>query len=69
VYVTPDLRRSQLATKLVYAASAYHQFQGWPGRLHSDGRRTKLWDRFTAGLRHPSRIAPWTGYSRPMDPA
>jgi hypothetical protein len=69
VYVTPDLRRSQLATKLVYAASAYHQLQGWPGRLHSDGRRTELGDRFTAGLRHPSRIAPWTGYSRPMDHA
>jgi hypothetical protein len=68
VFVVKDLRRSGLATKLVYAASAYHQHQGWGGRLHSDGRRTDLGQRFTAGLRHPDRVAPWTGYSRPMDP-
>lgn len=68
VFITQELRRSGLATKLIYAASAYHQHQGWGGRLHSDGRRTELGQRFVAGLRHPSRIAPWTGYSRPMDP-
>jgi hypothetical protein len=68
VFVVEGLRRSGLATTLVYAASAYHQMQGWPGRLHSDGRRTELGQRFVAGLRHPDRIAPWTGYSRPMDP-
>ena len=68
VFVGQDLRRSQLGTKLIYAASAYHQLKGWEGRLHSDGRRTELGQRFVAGLRHPTRVAPWTGYSPPMDP-
>ncbi len=68
VFVSKPLRRTQLATKLVYAASAYHQHQGWPGRLHSDGRRTHLGERFVAGLRHPSRVAPWTETAPPMDP-
>ena len=69
VFVQPDWRRRQLATKMVYAASAYHQAQGWPGALHSDGRRTELGEEFTAGLRHPDRIAPWKERAEPMDPS
>jgi GNAT superfamily N-acetyltransferase len=69
VFVQPDWRRRQLATKMVYAASAYHQAQGWAGALHSDGRRTDLGEEFTAGLRHPDRIARWKERAEPMDPA
>ncbi|MCC5946834.1 MAG: hypothetical protein JJT89_00125 [Nitriliruptoraceae bacterium] len=68
IFVAAEHRRSNLGTKLLYAASAYHQSMGWPGKLHSDGRRTDLGQRFTAGLRHPDRIAPWTDHAHPMDP-
>lgn len=69
IYVQQDHRRANVGTKLLYAASAFHQSMGWPGKLHSDGRRTELGQRFTAGLRHPTRIAPWTDRAHPMDPA
>lgn len=68
VFVGPDHRRTHLATALIYAASAVHQAHGWPGRLHSDGRRTDLGQRLVAGFRHPDRIAPWTVRMPPMDP-
>jgi hypothetical protein len=68
VFVGPEHRRTHLATKIVYAASAVHQAHAWPGRLHSDGRRTDLGQRLVAGLRHPDRIAPWTARMPPMDP-
>jgi hypothetical protein len=58
VYVGDRWRRRHVATALIYAASAYHQLHGWPGRLHSDGRRTSLGQQLVAGLRHPDRIAP-----------
>ena len=68
LYVDPGRRRQSLATAIVYAASAYHQANGWPGALRTDGRRTELGQRFVVGLRHPSRIDPWTDQAHPMDP-
>lgn len=68
VYVAPEQRRRHTASALIYAASAYHQLHGWPGRLHSDGRRTAMGERLVAGLRHPDRIAPLQQLMPPMDP-
>lgn len=68
VFVRRDMRRTHLATVLIYAASAFHQFNGWPGRLHSDGRRTTLGESLVAGLRHPQRIASLTSLMPSMDP-
>lgn len=68
VFVQRQQRRQQLATLLLYSASAVHQSYGWPGALRSDGRRTDLGERFVTGLAHPQRIAPWTAKAAPMDP-
>ncbi len=68
VYVGENWRRRHVATALIYAASAYHQLHGWPGRLHSDGRRTSLGEQLVAGLRHPARIAVLDELMPPMDP-
>jgi hypothetical protein len=68
VYVDPQQRRQQLATLVLYGASAVHQSRGWPGALRSDGRRTDLGERFVTGLAHPQRIAPWQERAAPMDP-
>ena len=68
VYVTRELRRARLATKIIYAASAFHQAHGWPGRLHSDDRRTELGQQLVVGLRHANRITPWGRRMAPMDP-
>lgn len=69
VFVSPAARRQSLGTVMIYAASAFHQANSWPGRLHGDGRRTDLGDKFVAGLRHPQRYAPLTEVQPPMDPA
>jgi len=69
VFVRQDARRMSLGTVMIYAASAFHQANSWPGRLHGDGRRTDLGDKFVAGLRHPQRYAPLTEVQPPMDPA
>lgn len=68
IYVQPAFRRTHLGTKLIYTASGFHQHHRWPDRLHSDGRRTDLGQRFVAGLRHPDRIASWTEQAAEMDP-
>jgi GNAT superfamily N-acetyltransferase len=68
IYVQPAFRRTHLGTKLIYTASGFHQRHRWPDRLHSDGRRTSLGQRFVAGLRHPDRIASWTDVAADMDP-
>ncbi len=69
VFVGEAWRRRHVATALIYAASAYHQLHGWPGRLHSDGRRTSLGEQWVAGLRHPGRIAALERLMPPMDPS
>jgi hypothetical protein len=68
VFVGDRWRRRHVASALIYAASAYHQLHGWPGRLHSDGRRTSMGQQLVAGLRHPDRIAPLSALMPPMDP-
>jgi hypothetical protein len=67
VYVRQDARRKSLGTLMIYAASAFHQAHAWPGRIHGDGRRTDLGDKFVAGLRHPQRYAPLIEVQPPMD--
>ncbi|MEN9793046.1 MAG: hypothetical protein RL330_1124 [Actinomycetota bacterium] len=68
VYVRPDMRRSHLSIHVLYAASAFHQLHGWPGRLHSDGRRTVLGEALAEHLRATGRIAPLEHLLTPMDP-
>ena len=68
IFVAPAWRRRFVASTLLYAASAFHQSNGWPGHLRSDGRRTDLGDRFAAGSRHPQRFAPLEKTMPPMDP-
>lgn len=67
VFVADEWRRHHVATVLIYTASAFHQHQGWPGRLHSDGRRTRLGVSLVTGLRHPERIAPLDKLLEPME--
>lgn len=67
IFVQEQYRRGHLGSKLIYTASGYHQMHGWPDRLHSDGRRTDLGQEFVVGLRHPTRMAPWTEKAAPMD--
>lgn len=67
IYVAERWRRLHVGTALIYTASALHQAKAWPGRLHSDGRRTDIGERFTAGLRHPRRIAARDADMPPMD--
>jgi GNAT superfamily N-acetyltransferase len=68
VYVSPDWRRAQVGTKLLYSAGALHQSMGWAGKLHSDGRRTPAGGALTSQLLHPIRIAALTETMPPMDP-
>lgn len=68
VFVGDQWRRRHIASAMIYAASAYHQLHGWPGRLHSDGRRTDMGQQLVAGLRHPDRIAELSRLMPPMDP-
>jgi GNAT superfamily N-acetyltransferase len=67
IFVQPEFRRTHLGSKLIYTASGYHQHNGLPDRLHSDGRRTDLGQQFVVGLRHPQRMARWTEKAAPMD--
>jgi hypothetical protein len=58
-----------VAGALLYTASAFHQAQGWPGKLHGDGRRTALGQALLGGIRHAHRASPLTETMPPMDPA
>lgn len=68
IFVAPTWRRQFVASMLLYTADAFHQAQGWSGRLHGDGRRTALGQLFAAGLRHPNRARALTEEMPPMDP-
>lgn len=68
VFVAEKWRRHQLGTLLIYAASAFHQANGWPAKLHGDGNRTAMGERFVESIPHPDRIAPLTRQMPPMDP-
>lgn len=69
IFVARDWRRRNVGTMLLHVADAWHQANGWPGHLHSDGRRTDLGQQFITGVRHPQRFAPLTETMPPMDPA
>lgn len=69
VFVAPKWRRKQLGTLLIYAASAFHQANGWEGKLHGDGRYTDLGDRFLQQVPHAARIPQRSAKMPPMDPA
>ena len=68
VFIAAQWRRHRVAFAMIFAASAYHQLMGWPGRLHSDGRRTALGERLVTGLRRGDLPAPLTTLMPPMDP-
>ncbi len=66
--VQAERRRTHLGGKLIYTAPGYHQQQGRPDRLHSDGRRTDLVQRFVVGLRRPDRVIAWKDRAAPTNP-
>lgn len=67
LFVRPEKRRTDAGTVLIYAASAWHQSHGWPGRLHNDGKRTVLGEAFAVSLIHGQRIEALRELSPPMD--
>lgn len=68
IFVRADIRRTHVGLKIIYTAASYHQAHGWPGVLHSDGRRTDLGERLATGVPHPQRISAWDERMAPMDP-
>lgn len=68
IFVPPAWRRRFVATSMLVVADAFHQANGWPGHLRSDGRRTSLGKLFAAGTRYPRRFAPLEQTMPPMDP-
>jgi hypothetical protein len=69
VFVTPSWRRQFVATLLLGAADAFHQANGWPNHVRSDGRRTRLGQLLAAGIRQPGRFAPLSESMPSMDQA
>lgn len=67
IFVAPAWRRRFVASMLLYTADAFHQAQGWEGKIHADGRRTALGQLFAAGLRHPNRARQLTEEMPEMD--
>lgn len=67
VFVSPEWRRRNVASTLLYTADAFHQANGWEGKLHGDGRRTALGQMLLAGLLHPNRAKQLTEEMPPMD--
>jgi GNAT superfamily N-acetyltransferase len=67
IFVAPVWRRHSLGTVLVYAASAFHQANGWGGRIHADGRRTEQGERFAVAFDHPGRVEERTETMPSMD--
>lgn len=68
VFVAPAWRRSGVATALLLTASAFHQAHAWPGKLHADGRRTQLGQRFAAATRFAHRVDELRETMPDMDP-
>jgi hypothetical protein len=67
VYVADRWRRRHVATALLYSASTFHQFNGWPGWLHADGRRTLAGEYLALGVRHPQGYRPLEQLTASMD--
>ena len=68
IFVNSAWRRKGVGSTTIYTADGFHQFNGWPGRLKSDGRRTEMGETFIATLRFPQRMAPLQDLAPPMDP-
>lgn len=68
IFAAPAWRRSGVATALLLTASAFHQANAWPGKLHADGRRTELGQRFAAAARYAHRVGELTETMPDMDP-
>lgn len=69
IFVSPDHRRRNIGSSLLYVADAWHQANRWSGFLHADGRRTPLGQLFLAAKQYPGRIQPLTETMPDMDPA
>lgn len=69
VFVAPAWRRRGLGSLILFCADSYHQFNGWPGVIHSDGRRTAMGDALVGAMQFPARIAALMERMAPMDPA
>lgn len=67
VFVAPEWRRRNVASTLLYTADAFHQANGWDGKIHGDGRRTALGQMLLAGMLHPNRAKRLTEEMPPMD--
>jgi len=67
LFVAPAWRRQFVASTMLYVADAFHQANGWEGKVHGDGRRTALGQMLSAGLRHPNRAKQLTEEMPPMD--
>lgn len=67
VFVSPEWRRRNVASTLLYTADAFHQANGWDGKIHGDGRRTALGQMLLAGLLHPNRAKKLTEQMPSMD--
>jgi GNAT superfamily N-acetyltransferase len=67
IYVTDKWRRQQLGTRLIYAVEAFHVANRWNGKVHADGRRTELGERFVVAAQRPERITPLTETMPSMD--
>lgn len=67
LYVSPHLRRHNIARRLINAAAAVHQCHGWNGSINANGKRTELGQRLVMSWHNPLRIAPHTELSPPMD--
>ncbi|HEY2643873.1 MAG TPA: GNAT family N-acetyltransferase [Galbitalea sp.] len=67
VYVAPEWRRLQLATRLLYTANAFNIARDWPGHLHGDGRRTELGEFLALASLVPRRFGELKETMPPMD--
>ena len=68
IFVAEQWRRHHVGTHLLYAAEAFHQSNGWAGKLNGDGRRTQLGEQLIAGLAsYPERFLPLVQTMPPMD--
>lgn len=68
LYVSPELRRQNIAQRLINAAAAVHHTHRWPGVMHASGKRTALGQQFVLSLQNPLRISRHSELSPPMDP-
>lgn len=64
VHTDPAHTRQHLGIKLLHTAGGVVRFNGWSGKLHSDGLRTEAGERFAMSLKLPARVAPWKTVAR-----